>query len=354
MRRHAKYLIIIVIILLISCTLFYYNNGAGLQADYSRLAEIQVKLKEKVKNSRDRQLESKLRVSSILKEPALNLQLDDGRTNTLDHHDAIVNDKRMARVQNVPGVKTERVSGNGSMKRRLALLNDDKALKRVATIQGKPGLPAENNVQSIHAEEDVGESDELEYERDTSVVGNHNGGKTNNAIENESHFHVKKENINGHLNRSVSLIKQSLHLHDNKVVNEHNDFIDRFRLKIPCSDPLCTGLLSDRDTVNFTTCKQRTETTYNKMLAKMDPHSFPSNYSLGVWGSSNLTVHMRKGHLLPSGECRFMNGSGRSPVGLVSFPGSGNTWVRGLLQKATGICTGGPVYTYMYIHLLLI
>jgi hypothetical protein len=27
-------------------------------------------------------------------------------------------------------------------------------------------------------------------------------------------------------------------------------------------------------------------------------------------------------------------------VGLVSFPGSGNTWVRGLLQKVTGICTG--------------
>ena len=32
--------------------------------------------------------------------------------------------------------------------------------------------------------------------------------------------------------------------------------------------------------------------------------------------------------------------TGRGPVGLVSFPGSGNTWVRGLLQQATGICTG--------------
>ena len=39
-------------------------------------------------------------------------------------------------------------------------------------------------------------------------------------------------------------------------------------------------------------------------------------------------------------SCRFMNGSQRAPVALVSFPGSGNTWVRGLLEQATGICTG--------------
>ena len=31
---------------------------------------------------------------------------------------------------------------------------------------------------------------------------------------------------------------------------------------------------------------------------------------------------------------------GRDPVALTSFPGSGNTWVRGLLEKATGVCTG--------------
>ena len=35
-----------------------------------------------------------------------------------------------------------------------------------------------------------------------------------------------------------------------------------------------------------------------------------------------------------------MNGTERAAVALVSFPGSGNTWVRGLLQQATGVCTG--------------
>lgn len=39
-------------------------------------------------------------------------------------------------------------------------------------------------------------------------------------------------------------------------------------------------------------------------------------------------------------SCAFRDGRGLDPVGLVSVQGSGNTWVRGLLEKATGICTG--------------
>lgn len=38
-------------------------------------------------------------------------------------------------------------------------------------------------------------------------------------------------------------------------------------------------------------------------------------------------------------SCRFIGGS-RRPVALVSFPGSGSTWVRGLLEQVTGVCTG--------------
>ncbi len=40
------------------------------------------------------------------------------------------------------------------------------------------------------------------------------------------------------------------------------------------------------------------------------------------------------------GKCHFMNGTFRAPVALASPPSSGNTWVRGLLEQATGICTG--------------
>ena len=45
------------------------------------------------------------------------------------------------------------------------------------------------------------------------------------------------------------------------------------------------------------------------------------------------------GHI-DKGKCVFMNGTGRQPIALTSFPGSGNTWVRGLLQQVTGFCTG--------------
>ena len=48
--------------------------------------------------------------------------------------------------------------------------------------------------------------------------------------------------------------------------------------------------------------------------------------------------HKDKDHA--PGECHFMNGTKRAAVAVVSFPGSGNTWVRGLLQQATGVCTG--------------
>ena len=42
----------------------------------------------------------------------------------------------------------------------------------------------------------------------------------------------------------------------------------------------------------------------------------------------------------PSCRCQFVNARGRRVVALVSLPGSGNTWVRGLLERATGVCTG--------------
>ena len=58
-------------------------------------------------------------------------------------------------------------------------------------------------------------------------------------------------------------------------------------------------------------------------------------------------------------ECQFMNRTNRLSVPLVSLPGSGNTWTRGLLEKATGICTGMCIGTssfffelftlYMYV-----
>ena len=58
--------------------------------------------------------------------------------------------------------------------------------------------------------------------------------------------------------------------------------------------------------------------------------------------NKNSNVSLRDIKVLQriNGKCHFMDGSNRAPVGLISPPGSGNTWVRGLLEQATGICTG--------------
>ncbi len=70
------------------------------------------------------------------------------------------------------------------------------------------------------------------------------------------------------------------------------------------------------------------------MIATVSLAVFPSQKH-GI--SYNFSINSDP---LTSGDCRFMNGSGRGVTGLVSFPGSGNTWVRELLQTVTGICTG--------------
>ena len=47
------------------------------------------------------------------------------------------------------------------------------------------------------------------------------------------------------------------------------------------------------------------------------------------------------GHALEEPTCKFIKGQKyRHPVALNSQEGSGNTWLRGLLERATGICTG--------------
>ena len=77
-----------------------------------------------------------------------------------------------------------------------------------------------------------------------------------------------------------------------------------------CPDSMCTEYLSESEMEDFGSCKQKAADLRNKFGP------------------------------IREGTCRFMRSAGRRPVALASFPGSGNTWLRGLLEKATGICTG--------------
>ena len=82
------------------------------------------------------------------------------------------------------------------------------------------------------------------------------------------------------------------------------------RIKIDCRDNICSEFVTKADKPHFDYCIKKTW----KVRAR---YREPKN-SL----------------------CQFMNGTGRHPIALASFPGSGNTWVRGLIQGVTGLCTG--------------
>ena len=60
-----------------------------------------------------------------------------------------------------------------------------------------------------------------------------------------------------------------------------------------------------------------------------------------------VTVTHKSTHTAPKCQCRFRERNGKKRVALNSLPGSGNTWLRGLLEKATGLCTG-------YQHLIIV
>ena len=81
-----------------------------------------------------------------------------------------------------------------------------------------------------------------------------------------------------------------------------------------CREPSCSDRLSPTNRRNFTECFNNT------------------------WWEERDERYIHRGC------CRFMSSSGeRETVVLASYPGSGNTWVRGLLESITGLCTG----TYM-------
>lgn len=84
------------------------------------------------------------------------------------------------------------------------------------------------------------------------------------------------------------------------------------RIKTNCINSICSEFLMDSDKPHFKYCLHKT------------------------WGVS----HKAYSETVRS-TCIFINGSHRYPIGLASYPGSGNTWVRGLLQEVTGLCTGG-------------
>lgn len=67
------------------------------------------------------------------------------------------------------------------------------------------------------------------------------------------------------------------------------------------------------------------------------------NYELGF---SNLRAPLKKAKIQWCSELKFLDPPSEHVVALASFPGSGNTWLRYLLQQASGILTGSVYKDY--------
>ena len=154
--------------------------------------------------------------------------------------------------------------------------------------------------------------------QDQSPVHSYRESSSSSVVESPQPKNTSKLNINKPDQESVRLIEEALSQTAPDWVG--STLPPALNLQITkCSDEFCLDNLSELERHQFETCKQRTSDKEHKI-----------------------------GPILPNASCRFQNGTSRHPVALASFPGSGNTWMRGLLQKTTGICTGNLMSLITY------
>ena len=319
MRRYIKYLIITstAIIILMSFSLFYFNDSLLIDSigrypahlGASKMGRRQNIVHSSVKYKNDVLVQSNKRLS-------------------VDHADGEIIDPQAVRGKYDSNVKESinpMIAPNRETfeDRKGALMQKDG--NNISLMNGNRVLNSDVSDNSTNA---VGHELNHNINADKSYqVMNGHGGKSV-AAEKRAKGHPSSNHMR-QLRPMLPPKNQQLSMQDSYTHNSN------YLLSKLCSDPLCTNFLSERDLGNFTACRRRTQAAYSKRSAKTAKAAQAAQAL-----SSNQPAPRFS-------ECRFMNGSGRNPVGLVSFPGSGNTWVRGLLQKATGICTGTSIQNIM-------
>ena len=138
----------------------------------------------------------------------------------------------------------------------------------------------------------------------------HLNSKSNDSITTASQkFNTTAITILRQMNNTITMLKQM-----NNTMSSHLEhkggLLRNISVNANCRNKWCISLIPSNHRHYYTSCEAM---TYRR--TSVDPSTIPQ-------------------------RCTFMDGQGRVPVALVSVPGSGNTWVRGLLEKATGICTG--------------
>jgi hypothetical protein len=121
-------------------------------------------------------------------------------------------------------------------------------------------------------------------------------------------------------------------------------FSKSISLSIPPSEPLPSGSLEGLSSPRPppTTPPLIRLSSISKQQCEHEYCSeFLTSDDLSRWKECSQSAGVNGTQLQRGGEkCRFIDQPHRDAVALVSSAGSGNTWVRGLLEAATGICTG--------------
>lgn len=159
----------------------------------------------------------------------------------------------------------------------------------------------------------------------TSVVDDTNNVINVTELVTQSHVNISttKSSLRTHMTSSQSISELSTHASIQQAkyteISKSAFYMVQAFQSHHCSLPHCMDYLSNFDKACIDYCIEKQQ----KKRGKGKKHHVTHDYGM----------HMH-------GDCRFMQGGKRAAVALASLPGSGNTWVRGLLEKATGICTG--------------
>lgn len=153
---------------------------------------------------------------------------------------------------------------------------------------------------------------------------------TNNKRLREIKFLKRDSEIRDDLRMKYNSMKTggSLSEHRKELTNNYMSLIPDFKRR---SQPVS---LHRRSTSKFIGSLFKTTPCRDSMCSEYLSVSDRPHYS------SCLDSASREKPVPPTSRCKFIDGRERDPVALTSLPGSGNTWVRQILETITGICTG--------------
>lgn len=99
--------------------------------------------------------------------------------------------------------------------------------------------------------------------------------------------------------------------------------------------PRINGFVNLWSSLNFSALPRSPDGCSDAVCSNFAPDGGASELLCAKISSARLSKNKRVSPI-----CRFQNGTARSLYLLRSYPGSGNTWVRQVLERITGICTG--------------